>query len=935
MSDLFTPCVDGRDRAKEELPEVMHRTQSDSAAPASQGAENNCWHHLDIRDVGERLRASPEGLSAEEAQRRLAEHGPNELRRGPGRTWRHRLWDQIVNPLILVLVAAGGVTALLGHFVDAGVIFGVVIINAIVGMLQEGKAEKALESIRQMLSPSAVVLRDGARAKIAAAEVVPGDLVVLDAGDRVPADLRLVQARSLSCQEAALTGESLPANKDVAAVDADAELGDRRSLCYAGTIVATGAGRGYVVATGDATEIGRISGMVSEVEQVQTPLLRKLNRFAAYLTVGVLVLAAASFALGVLWRGFGLSEMFMAAVGIAVALIPEGLPPLVTITLALGVRRMAKRNAIVRRLPAVEALGSVTVICTDKTGTLTRNEMSVQRIAAAGREYAVSGEGYSPEGAISVASQGGGAVNVDGDDALAAALRAALLCSDASIHRDGDVWQMVGDPTEGALVAAAARGGIDVAGERDGHRRLDVIPFDSERKYMATLDAAPDGPPTIHVKGAPEVIMDRCDRSLGATGPEPIDPDAWLERVRRLSDDGLRVIAVARREAPSGGDALAEDDVTGGLVLVALFGLLDPPREEAVAAVARCRSAGIRVKMITGDHVDTAAAIARAVGIEEVGQPLRGRDLAAMNDAELRDSVGITAVFARAAPEHKIRLVQALQERGEICAMTGDGVNDAPALKRADIGVAMGIQGTEAAKEAADMVLADDNFATITAAVEEGRTIYDNIRKAITFILPVSGGQALVVLAAIVFGVTLPITPVQILWVNMVTAVTLGLALGFEPAEEDVMARPPRPRDEPLLSGFMIWRVLFVSVLMVVPSFGLFFWAQINGADLDTARTMAVNALVVAEILYLFNSRFFVAPSMPVRGFVGSSIALYSAAAILLAQAAFTYLPPLQALFNTAPLGGGAWLAIAGCGVAVFLCVEVEKFVLRTWTSIR
>lgn len=916
-----------------ELPEVMLRTQSDPASPADRGAENICWHNLDPRDVGERLHASAEGLSAEEAQRRLAEHGPNELRRGPGRTWRHRLWDQIVNPLILVLVAAGGVTAGLGHFVDAGVIFGVVIINAVVGMLQEGKAEKALESIRQMLSPSAVVLRDGARAKIDAAEVVPGDLVVLDAGDRVPADLRLVQARGLSCQEAALTGESLPANKDIAAVDVDAELGDRRSICYAGTIVATGAGRGYVVATGDATEIGRISGMVSEVEQVQTPLLRKLNRFAAYLTVGVLVLAAASFALGVLWRGFGLSEMFMAAVGIAVALIPEGLPPLVTITLALGVRRMAKRNAIVRRLPAVEALGSVTVICTDKTGTLTRNEMSAQRIAAAGREYVVSGEGYSPEGGISAASQDGAAVGED--EVLAAALRAALLCSDASIHRDGEAWQMIGDPTEGALVAAAARGGIDVAGERDRYRRLDVIPFDSERKYMATLDAAPDGPPTIHLKGAPEVIVDRCDRSLGANGPEPIDRDAWLERVRRLSDDGLRVIAVARRELPSRGEALDEDDVAEGLVLVALFGLLDPPREEAVAAVARCRSAGIRVMMITGDHVDTAAAIARAVGIEDIGPPLRGRDLAAMDDDELRDSVGVTAVFARAAPEHKIRLVQALQERGEICAMTGDGVNDAPALKRADIGVAMGIQGTEAAKEAADMVLADDNFATITAAVEEGRTIYDNIRKAITFILPVSGGQALVVLAAIVFGVTLPITPVQILWVNMVTAVTLGLALGFEPAEEDVMARPPRPRDEPLLSGFMIWRVVFVSVLMVVPSFGLFFWAQVGGADLDTARTMAVNALVVAEILYLFNSRFFVAPSMPVRGFVGSSIALYAAAAILAAQAAFTYIPPLQALFHTAPLTATAWLAIAASGVAVFLCVEAEKFVLRTWTDIR
>lgn len=903
--------------------------------PNDRPEDKTDWHSLGADDVGERLHASVDGLTAEDAQRRLVEHGPNELRRGPRRTWRHRLWDQIVNPLILVLVAAGAVTAVLGHFVDAGVIFGVVVINAVVGMLQEGKAEKALESIRQMLSPSAVVLRDGERTKIAAAEVVPGDLVLIEAGDRVPADLRLVQVRSLSCQEAALTGESAAVDKDVAPVDADAELGDRRSLCYAGTIVSTGTGRGYAVATGDATELGRISGMVSEVEQVETPLLRKLNRFAAYLTVGVLALAAASFALGVLWRGFGLSDMFMAAVGIAVALIPEGLPPLVTITLALGVRRMAKRNAIVRRLPAVEALGSVTVICTDKTGTLTRNEMSAQRVVVAGHEYEVSGEGYSPDGRIAARSRDGGPVNAGVDEPLAAALRAVLLCSDASIRRDGDGWQLVGDPTEGALVAAAARGGIDIDGERARRRRIDAIPFDSERKYMATLDAAPDGPPAIHVKGAPEVILDRCDRSLGIDGAQPIDRAFWEEAIRRLSDDGLRVIAVARGDAPASRDSLHEDDVAGGLVLVALFGLLDPPREEAVAAVARCRSAGIQVKMITGDHADTAAAIARAVGIEDTGRPLRGRDLAAMDDDELRDNVGTTAVFARAAPEHKIRLVRALQERGEICAMTGDGVNDAPALKRADIGVAMGIQGTEAAKEAADMVLADDNFATIAAAIEEGRTIYDNIRKAIIFILPVSGGQALVVLAAIVFGVTLPITPVQILWVNMVTAVTLGLALGFEPAEDDVMARPPRPRDEPLLSGFMIWRVVFVSVLMVAASFGLFTWAQARGADLETSRTLAVNALVAAEILYLFNSRFFVARSAPVRGFVGSRIALVAAAAILAAQAAFTYLPPLQALFHTAPLSAAAWVAIAACGIAVFLAVEAEKMVLRIWGGLR
>jgi magnesium-transporting ATPase (P-type) len=697
---------------------------------------------------------------------------------------------QFNNILLYVMLGAAAITALLGHWVDTGVLLAAVMINAIIGFIQEGKAEAALDAIRGMLSPHAIVIRDGNRYEIDAAELVPGDLVVLGSGDRVPADLRLISVKDLRVDEAALTGESLPVEKGVETVAADVPLGDRYGMAYSGTLVVHGQAIANVVATGPATELGKINEMLAGIQNLTTPLLRKIDRFGRWLAIVILIIAAATFLFGTLWRGHSPAEMFMMVVALAASAIPEGLPAIMTVTLALGVQRMARRNAIVRRLPAVETLGSVTVICSDKTGTLTRNEMTVQRVVCAGHVFDVGGVGYAPVGDFSV---DGRLVDVSHHAVLQLAIRAGVLCNDARLLEEDESWHVEGDPTEGALLALGQKAGLSQASEKAAWPRLDSIPFESERRLMATQHHDAEGKPWLFVKGAPESILDICAHQLENAGEQSLDTDYWRRMATDTAAQGLRLLALAYKRAEPALGYLDIGDLAGGYTLLAIVGIVDPPREEAIHAVGECHRASIRVKMITGDHADTARAIGAQLAIG-VGKPaITGAEIAILDDAELRRVVMEVDVFARASPEHKLRLVQALQDDGQVVAMTGDGVNDAPALKRADVGVAMGKKGTEAAKEAADMVLADDNFATIATAVREGRAVYDNLKKFILFMLPTNGGEALVAIAAILFELALPLTPAQVLWINMVTSSTLGLALAFEPAEPDIMQRQPRP----------------------------------------------------------------------------------------------------------------------------------------------
>jgi magnesium-transporting ATPase (P-type) len=893
--------------------------------PVDPSSQAHRWHAVTGEDTVAALASSAAGLDAGEAARRLAAHGPNRL---PARVitpaWR-RFLGQFNNVLIHVLLGAGAITTMLGHWVDAGVIFGVVIINAMVGFLQEGKAERAMEAVRKILSHRALVTRGGRRLDTDAGELVPGDLVYLQSGDRVPADLRLLRVRNLRVDEAVLTGESSPVEKITQPVRDEAVLGDRLCMAYSGTLVTTGQGEGMVVTTGRQTEIGRISELLARVEPLTTPLLRQLTTFGHWLTVGILVLAGLAFVFGILVRDFSIDEMFLAAVGLAVAAIPEGLPAIITISLAVGVQRMARRNAIIRRLPAVETLGSVTVICSDKTGTLTRNEMTLTRIELADASIEVSGAGYSPHGSF---LRSGQPADPSLEPGLRRLLEAGVLCNDTSVHLADGVWTVDGDPTEAALVVAGAKAGVDATLLAERYRRDDLIPFESEHRFMATLHHHGEDLATVFVKGAPEVLLPRCTRVSLSRGHESMELDSWLRRVEAIAAAGQRPLAICRKRVPAERRSIQFDHVIDELVLLGLVGIIDPPREEAVAAVARCQEAGIRVKMITGDHVGTARSIAASMGIGDA-RARTGDELDRLDEPAFREAALDTDVFARVSPEHKLALVGALQARGHVVAMTGDGVNDAPALKRADVGVAMGVKGTEAAKEAAEMVLADDDFSSIADAVEEGRTVYDNIKKAILFILPTNGGEALTILAAIALGRTLPVTAAQILWVNMVTAVTLALALAFEPAEHNVMRRAPRKADEPILSAFMGWRIAFVAGLMVTVVFGLFVFEIERGRPVEEARAVAVNALVILEVFYLFNTRFLYAGVFNRRGLLGNRFALLSVATVLTLQLLFTYTEPMQALFRVAPLDATQWLRIVACAAPVLFLVEAEKAVLR------
>jgi len=889
-------------------------------APADQ-----TFHQRQIDDTLQFLDSTANGLSSSVAADRLRQHGLNRLpephRRGPFK----RFLQQFHNVLIYVLLAAALLTGLLGHLIDTFVILAVVLVNTVLGFIQEGKAERAIAAIREMLSPTATVLRDGERCVIPGEELVPGDIVLLEAGDRVPADLRLIKAHGLAAQEAILTGESVPVDKDLQAVAADAALGDRRCMLFSGTLISAGQGRGVVTATGSDTEIGRISHLLADVETLTTPLVRQMAVFSRWLTMCILALAGLIMAYGGLIRQMPFEELFVAVVSLSVAAIPEGLPAVLTVVLAIGVQTMARRNAIVRRLPSIETLGSVSVICSDKTGTLTCNEMMVASVQVNDQCITVKGEGYSPEGELDPDSR-----SEVLKPALETVARVALLCNDAElIQKDGN-WEVQGDPMEGALLAFAARVGLHGEKEHQQWQRIDTIAFDASHRFMATLNEHEEHGVVALVKGAPERILDMCqDQSASGGKTGTLDREQWESRTRDIAERGQRVLALAMRRMPEGCESLSEDDVEGELTLLGLVGLIDPPRPEAVDAVADCQQAGIRVKMITGDHAGTAAAIAREIGLEHPDNVLTGADLDAMDDEALNDVVMDTDVFARTSPEHKLRLVKALQARGLVVAMTGDGVNDAPALKRADAGIAMGRKGTEAAREASELVLADDNFASIAAAVSAGRTVYDNLKKVITFLLPINGGESLSLIIAILLGLTLPISPVQILWVNMVSSVLLALTLAFEPPETQVMQRPPRPAGAPIVTRLIIWRILFVSLVFTLGVFGQFLLAQAQGLSVEMARTMTVNTLVVMEIFYLFSVRYTYGSSLTLQGLKGTPAVLMAIAGVTLLQLIFTYTPFMHTLFGTTPLSLQQGMQIVAFGVVVLMILETEKWVVR------
>ncbi|MCX6372041.1 MAG: HAD-IC family P-type ATPase [Actinobacteria bacterium] len=841
------------------------------------------WHALPEQEVVDLLESdAQEGLDLFVVRRRLEQFGPNALTPPKGPSALRRFLQQFLDPLVIILVAAGVVTCLLQDWVDAGVIFGVVMLNAVVGYIQEAKAVAAIDALSQAMTTEATLIRAGEQLRLPATEIVPGELVQLQAGDKVPADLRLLRTRELRVDESALTGESLPVEKGGERVAKDCPLAERGNMAYASALVTYGTGAGLVVATGDATEVGKISQLIQEARDLKTPLTRKIDQFSKVL--------------------------------------PEGLPAAVTITLAIGVSRMAKRRAIIRKLPAVETLGSTMVICTDKTGTLTENQMTVQRVEAGGQSVAVSGGGYAPAGDVSPAP---------GPAALET-LRAGLLCNDTALVETDGRWDLAGDPTEAALLTSAGKVGLDHEAEEAALPRLDAIPFESQHQYMATLHDAGDGRRLAYMKGAVEKVLARCTAALDADGaPVALDTAAAHAQVDELAGAGLRVLAFARVDVPAGQDHLHHKDVAGGLTFLGLQAMMDPPRAEAIDAIKACQTAGVTVKMITGDHAVTATAIARQIGIAgAVDEAVTGAEMAALHDREFIDLAQRVNVFARVTPEQKLRLVEALQTRGLVVAMTGDGVNDAPALKQADIGVAMGITGTDVAKDAADMVLIDDNFASIEAAVEEGRGVFDNLVKFIAYALPTNVGQGLVLIAAILLGITLPILPLQILWINMITAVLLGLGLAFELKEPGIMQRQPRAPRSPIISTAVLVRIGVAGVILLIGAFALFEWAQAIGGSVEEARTVAVNVFMSVQIFYLFACRSLRHSLFTYNPF-GNRMIVLGVAVVICLQLLFTYAPFMNVAFGTASIAFAEWAMIVLVGVVAMVLMDALGWLLR------
>lgn len=883
------------------------------------------WHSLSAEELLKTLQVeAQQGLSETEVQKRLETYGQNKLTPRKGKNPLLLFLLQFHQPLVYILIISATITAFLQEWVDSSVIFGVVIVNAIIGFIQEANALRAINALAQGLNISSTVLRAGQRRQISASELTPGDIVFLQSGDKVPADLRLLQIRELQIDESALTGESVPVEKQIGLLDTATVLADRNNMAYSSTLVTYGSGLGVVVETGDRTEIGLINRMIASATDLETPLTQKISQFSQLLLWVIVDCAVITFAVGV-WRGQSMLDMFMASVALAVGAIPEGLPAAITITLAIGVSRMAKRHAIIRKLPAVETLGSTTVICSDKTGTLTQNQMTVQAIYTGSEYYEVTGSGYTPEGGF---KQNGKEIDPNKHPTLLECLKAGLLCNDARLVADLDHWRIEGDPTEGALLVAAHKAGLHHASVSTSHPRLDAIPFESQYQFMATLhhNLAQDAR-HVYLKGSLESLLPRCvDMFDPQMQSVPLDNASLQRQVEAMAAKGLRVLAFAR--CKHGDNEVQHEEVCTGLTFLGLQAMIDPPRPEAAASIAACYRAGIQVKMITGDHPITALAIARQLGMRQTERVISGAELQAIDESQYPQLVEECSVYARIAPEQKLKLVEALQSKGHVVAMTGDGVNDAPALRQANIGVAMGLGGTEVAKEAAAMILTDDHFATIEAAVEEGRGVFDNLVKFIAWTLPTNLGEGLVITAAVFANVALPITPLQILWINMTTAVLLGLMLAFEPKEPELMDRQPRDPKQPILTKHLVFRICLVGVLLLAGAFGLFEYALAQGKSLAVARSIAVNVFVFCELFYLFNCRS-LNYSMFHVGLFSNLWVIFGVVSMTLLQLLFTYWPPMHALFGSAAIDREDWLLIIGAGLIVYTMVGIEKFIWR------
>ncbi len=903
------------------------------------------WYQLSVEPVFDALESGSTGLSSSESKVRLEVYGYNELK-FKKRSTLIRFLMQFHSALIYILLAAAFVTTILDMRMDTAVILAVVLANTIIGFIQEGKAESSVEALEKMMTPECTVLRDGEKNIIPARDLVPGDVVLLEGGNKVPADLRLFYAKNMSADEAALTGESVPVKKNVEPISKpDLSPADQCCMAFSGTFITRGSGQGVVVGTGEQAEIGKIAKLMKETRKITTPLMRKMADFTRFLVIAILAIAALNFILALLF-GFPLEYSFLASVSLAVAAIPEGLPAILTITLAFGVTAMVRKNALIKRLPAAETLGCTTVICTDKTGTLTKNQMTVSRIYCGGKEYSVSGVGYEPSGAFILDNRAITPEKEGGE--LIETLKAGYLCSNASLaeNKDEGGYSIVGDPTEGALVVSASKAGIT-----EHLPRLDEIPFLAEQQCMATLhEGANKNENVVYVKGSPERVLRMCQNQLVNGSTAPLRSEEIMAEADEMAGEALRVLGMAYKLVPNGERALNSDDLKG-LTFLGLQGMIDPPREEAIEAVQKCKRAGIKVVMITGDHAQTAKAIAYRLGIGEgEDRVITGEELSRMSDDKLYEVVDTVSVYARAAPEHKFRIIKQLRRRGHIIAATGDGVNDAPALKAADIGIAMGITGTEVSKEAADMILTDDNFASIVSAVEEGRHVFDNIKKVILYTLPTNGGQTMLVLGAILLapfiflfnphrGGCLPIEPVQILYINLLDAVALALTLIKEPKEKGLLDRPPRNPKERITDSPFFKKVGLVSVVMAVAGFLMFYYfgePAISGSVADPelllaqARTAAFTTVMLVHICYIFTARSITESAFKFSPFSNKWV-LIGVAITLGLQLTIIYALPSIGVnpFRTAPLPAEWWIPMILVSLPMFFIIEFEKFLTK------
>ncbi len=900
----------------------MSKMMNPQNVPPTGGNTHRQAYQQTIAQILEQKQTQPEGLSQAEAAERLHKLGPNALPQKKGKPAWLRFLAHFNDVLIYILLAAAVMTAVMGHWVDTAVILGVTVINALIGYIQESNAEKSLQSIRNMLSSDAQVIRDGKHATIRTTDLVPGDVVVLRAGDRIPADMRLIEAHNLRVEEAILTGESTVVDKHTDALTGDLPLGDRTNMLFSGTVSA-GGGVGIVVATGQATELGRINQMMADVQTLRTPLLVQMDKLGKAIFVIILAMMAVLFVFSVLLRDMPMGELLLSLISLAVAAVPEGLPAIISIILSLGVQAMARKRAIIRKLPTVETLGAMTVVCSDKTGTLTMNEMTVKAVITADSCYRVDGDSYEPVGNLYLEGSNE-PVKVQPYTVLEKYLRTIDLCNDSQLVRNElGHWGITGGPTEGALKVLATKASLEPVTTQ----LVAKIPFDSQYKYMAThykLDAEE----WVMVTGAPDVLFALCEQQQTARGLATFDRAYWESEMERFARQGLRMVAAAIKPADIGATTLDHSDLQQGLIFLGIAGMMDPPRPEAVDAIHTCQTAGIRVKMITGDHPQTAMSIGQMLGIHNSTEAMTGYQLEHMDDDELAKAAVEYDIFARTSPEHKLRLVKALQKNGEVVGMTGDGVNDAPALRQADVGIAMGIKGTEVTKEAADMVLTDDNFATIASSVKEGRRVYDNLKKTILFIMPTNLAQGLLVVIALLAGNMIPLTPVLILWMNMATSATLSFGLAFEAAERNVMNRPPRKTGQHVMDAFAVWRVAFVGSMIAISAFILEAWLAPRGHSAEFVRTVLLQMLVTAQWMYMINCRNTDGFSIN-RGLLKNKGIWMVTGVLLLLQLAIIYLPVMQMMFGTEALPARYWFVTLAMGAVMFFIVEIEKRLTR------